>query len=57
MGNLRNCFVNKIYLEVDKNKNAMVKISWGGDSYKRIDNREEIKDNGYYKTNLYADSA
>ena len=54
---LENFFASNLNLVQGKNNIFMVKISWGGDSYKRIDNREEIKDNRYYKANLYADSA
>ena len=57
MWNFEKYFFNNFCLCIDKNTNNMVKISWGGDSYKRIDNREETKDNRYYKANLYADSA
>ena len=57
MGNLKKCFVNNNNIVEGKNNSTMVKISWGGYSYKRIDNREEIKDNRYKEANLYADSA
>ena len=51
-----NYFVNNIMSELGYSNNKMVKNSWGRDEYKRIDSREEIKDNKY-KANLYVDSA
>ena len=57
MGNLKNRIVNSFNIVAGKNATSMVKISWGGYTYKRIGNREEIKDNRYYRANLYVDSA
>ena len=56
MGNFEIYFINSVSSVRDSINNEMAEIPWGRDSYKRIDNREEIKDNIYEKANLYVDS-
>ena len=54
---LEKCFVNNASLVRDSINNEMVEISWGGDEYKRINNKEERIENKDNKANLYVDSA